>query len=247
VIRLRPRHWSNFQHYKDRNPPWIKLHRSLLNDRAFMLLATASKALAPLLWLLAAESVDGTIEADAAELAFRLRMTEKEVNSALDPLLRSGFFEDASGVLATCLQPAISETETETDRIAVPPRARPPVADDEGFPDFWAAYGKKVDKPVALRAWRRLKPDTALRAAILAAATADAASTDEKQFRKNPATWLNARGWENEIIQRNGHSIGHRNGRSIPATHIQNLPLGNAACLCAECERFRSRRTEVTA
>jgi hypothetical protein len=29
------KNWSEFQHYKDRNPPWIKLHRALLDDYAF--------------------------------------------------------------------------------------------------------------------------------------------------------------------------------------------------------------------
>jgi hypothetical protein len=31
VRYLRVKNWSEFQHYKDRNPPWIKLHRTLLD------------------------------------------------------------------------------------------------------------------------------------------------------------------------------------------------------------------------
>ena len=27
-----PKNWSDFQHYKERNPPWIRLHRSLLDN-----------------------------------------------------------------------------------------------------------------------------------------------------------------------------------------------------------------------
>jgi hypothetical protein len=113
---LRPKNWSKCQHYKDRNPPWIKLHRDLLNDRDFMCLPIASKAIAPLLWLLASESKTGEFNANVIELAFRLRMTEKEVNDGLNPLISKGFFVDASGVLAECLQVAIPETETETER-----------------------------------------------------------------------------------------------------------------------------------
>ena len=113
---LRPKNWSEYQHYKDRNPPWIKLHRDLLNDRDFMCLPIASKAIAPLLWLLASESKTGEFNANVIELAFRLRMTEKEVNDGLNPLISKGFFVDASGVLAECLQVAIPETETETER-----------------------------------------------------------------------------------------------------------------------------------
>ena len=114
-MMLRPKNWSEYQHYKDRNPPWIKLHRDLLNDRDFMCLPIASKAIAPLLWLLASEAKNGEFNADVVELAFRLRMTTKEVNDGLKPLISKGFFVDASGVLADCKQLAIPETETETE------------------------------------------------------------------------------------------------------------------------------------
>lgn len=112
---LRPKNWSEYQHYKDRNPPWIKLHRDLLNDRDFMCLPIASKAIAPLLWLLASEAKNGEFNADVVELTFRLRMTTKEVNDGLKPLINKGFFVRASGVLADCEQLAIPETETETE------------------------------------------------------------------------------------------------------------------------------------
>ena len=29
---LRIKNWSEFQHYKDRAPPWVKLHHSLLDN-----------------------------------------------------------------------------------------------------------------------------------------------------------------------------------------------------------------------
>lgn len=112
-MMLRPKNWSEYQHYKDRNPPWIKLHRDLLNDRDFMCLPLASKAIAPLLWLLASEAKNGEFNADVVELTFRLRMTTKEVNDGLKPLINKGFFVDASGMLADCKQLAIPETETE--------------------------------------------------------------------------------------------------------------------------------------
>lgn len=112
---LQPRNWAKFQHYKDRCPPWIKLHRDLLNDREFMCLPLASKALAPLLWLLASESKDGTFNAEIDELVFRLRVLPQDVEKGLKPLIDKGFFIIASGVLADCLQDAIPETERETE------------------------------------------------------------------------------------------------------------------------------------
>lgn len=115
-MRLVPKNWTSFQHYKDRCPPWIKLHRDLLNDRAFMMLPLASKALAPLLWLLASESKSeqGDFDASIEELEFRLRLKPEEIESGLRSLIDKGFFIVSSGVLAERLQPAIPETEGET-------------------------------------------------------------------------------------------------------------------------------------
>ena len=120
---LQPKNWAVFQHYKDRCPPWIKLHRDLLNDRVFMCLPLASKALAPLLWLLASESKDGTFDGSQDELVFRLHITPKEYIDGVKPLIDKGFFIIASGVLAERYQPAIPETETEreTKKSIAPP------------------------------------------------------------------------------------------------------------------------------
>jgi len=113
---LQPKNWAVFQHYKDRCPPWIKLHRDLLNDRVFMRLPIASKALAPLLWLLASEAKDGQFDGSLDELVFRLHITPREYEDGLKPLIDKGFFTIASGVLAECCQVAIPEREGETER-----------------------------------------------------------------------------------------------------------------------------------
>jgi len=114
-MKLIPKNWAVFQHYKDRNPPWIKLHRETLNDRTFMCLPLASKALAPLMWLLASESKNGVFDGSVDDLMFRLHITKKEYDDGVKPLIDKGFFEIASGVLAECLQDARPETETETE------------------------------------------------------------------------------------------------------------------------------------
>ena len=115
MMLLKPRNWDKFQHYKDRCPPWIKLHRDLLNDREFACLPLASKALAPLLWLLASESKDGSFDATVDELVFRLRLKASDVEVGLKSLIEKGFFIYASNTLAECLQVAIPETERERE------------------------------------------------------------------------------------------------------------------------------------
>ena len=113
---LVPKNWAKHQHYKDRLPPWIKLHRDLLTDRDYMTLPTASKALAPLMWLLASESKDGRFTATLEELQFRLHISKQDYDEGIKPLINKGFFIVASTMLADCKQVAIPETETETER-----------------------------------------------------------------------------------------------------------------------------------
>lgn len=102
MARLIAKNWGDFQHYKDRSPAWIKLHKKLLDDYEFQSLPVASRALAPMLWLLASEESDGSIEYDINRMAFRLRSTSAEIEEAIKPLIERGFFE----LVGECLQPA---------------------------------------------------------------------------------------------------------------------------------------------
>lgn len=161
---LTPRNWNSFQHYKDRAPAWIKLHRALLDDYAFFCLPVASRALAPCLWLLASEYEGGKINATLDELAFRLRMTRGELADALSPLVESGFF-DASEPLAECEQEAIPEKRREEEEKISCPVAKATRTKNEYSEEFetkfWAPYPRSptMSKKEAWREWMKLKPD----------------------------------------------------------------------------------------
>jgi hypothetical protein len=112
-MSLKVKHWSTFQHYRDRRPPWVKLHRGLLDDIDYAMLDPMAAKCLPLIWLLASETSDGLLP-DIKVLAFRLRITEAQcskVISALAPWVE----QDASTMLASCQQDACPETETETE------------------------------------------------------------------------------------------------------------------------------------
>jgi hypothetical protein len=143
---LQPKNWSAFQHYKDRCPPWIKLHRDLLNDREFMRLPIASKALAPLLWLLASETKDGTFDGSVDELVFRLHITSKEYEDGVKPLIHKGFFIVASGVLADSKQDAIPETEREAEKEKKPTAVGKP---DSVSDEVWESFVRQRKKAKA--------------------------------------------------------------------------------------------------
>jgi hypothetical protein len=153
-LRIAPKNWSDFQHYKDRAPPWIKLHKGLLDNFEFHSLQLASRALAPMLWLLASEEKDGVIDKTHEQLAFRLRCTPQEVASAVSDLIDKGFFvslDDAIKPLAECLQPAVPETERETEVETYKPEA-------ETKTELLAPQGDADGpNPVNLETWKAYK------------------------------------------------------------------------------------------
>ncbi|MCL0048398.1 hypothetical protein M1N20_03000, partial [Dehalococcoidia bacterium] len=70
------------------------------------------------------------------------------------------------------------------------------------FAIFWKSYPKKRNKGQAERAFRKLNPDDNLLAAMVTAIEKAKQCRDWQkesgQFIPYPATWLNARGWEDE-------------------------------------------------
>jgi hypothetical protein len=151
LLTIRPKHWEEFQHYKHRQPPWVKLHRSILDNYDYHRLQDASKALAPYLWLLASEFDEGNIPLDPPMIAFRLRSSVEWVKSALNPLINNGFFicsGDASDLLADCKQDALLETEksksreeAEKSRVRVLAQREPAASNST-----WEAYSHAYEK-----------------------------------------------------------------------------------------------------
>jgi len=107
---LRVKKWENYQHYKNRNPPWIKLHVKILNDRKFSQLSCTNKGLLVQLWVLASEN-NGQIPADLSEIRFRLRDKNIQIED-LNLLIQQGFLVSCKHLLADDNKKC-SETETE--------------------------------------------------------------------------------------------------------------------------------------
>ena len=78
---------------------------------------------------------------------------------------------------------------------------------EEGFNRFWNSYPIRTGKGTALRAWKKLKPDSELQAKIQVAIKAQIQWREEragvpKLFTpewKHPTTWLNAMAWEDQV------------------------------------------------
>ena len=198
-MRIVTKNWQEFQHYKDRNPAWIKLHKKLLDNYEFQCLPIASKALAPMLWLIASEHESGEIDATHAKLAFRLRMTEQEVEGALGPLIGNGFFEViafdehvAIMPLAERKQDAIPEKRREEKR-----RTMSAGADSFGrFWETWPDSDRKVAKAKCLDVWIRRRLDQTADQIIAHVAAMKETEQWRKGFEPAPLTYLNQKRWE---------------------------------------------------
>jgi len=200
MARIVPKNWAEFQHYADRNPSWIKLHKKLLDNYDFHCLPVASKALAPMLWLIASDTKEGIIDAEPKKLGYRLRMTPKEVTDALNPLIEGDFFsvvQDADDPLAQAEHFASLEEENKLRE----EKEKKERAFARDFEAFWNACPKKVAKPKAKASFR-----TALKTAtvedLIAAMRGYAASQagQDQKFTLHPTTWLNQQRWLDDGI-----------------------------------------------
>lgn len=197
---LRPKNWADFQHYKDRSPAWIKLHRGMLDDYDFSCLPIASKALAPLLWLLASEDKDGNFNDDPKRIAHRLRWTVEDVVSGLKPLIDSGLFCVASGVLADCYQVAcLEERRGEDIKREIEKDTVQPAAARSRFDEFWDEYPNKKGKEGARKTWRRRRLDP-VADQLIAHVRLMLARDDgwRRGFIPMGSTYLNQARWEDE-------------------------------------------------
>lgn len=80
------KNWDTFQHYGKRNPPWIKLHRAILDDYAFCALPDVSKGHLMLLWLYASQN-NGAVPHDTPFLERKLSISGLDI----ELLIENGF------------------------------------------------------------------------------------------------------------------------------------------------------------
>ena len=147
---LEVKNWKQFQHYRDRDPQWIKLYRKVLADYEFSRLQDASKLLLICIWLLASEDREhrGRVPNDPEWIARRAGIAGPV---DLQPLIDAGFLllarrkQDASRPIAKRLP-----RDRDRDRNASAPAKASRETWLTPFSDAWAAtvgeppFGKLV-------------------------------------------------------------------------------------------------------
>lgn len=121
--------WQRFQHYKDRDPPWVKLYRDLLTSESWVLGTDLSRVV-QVASIMLAPRYENKIpyRFDLLKKVMNLECSEAAFKKAVDHLVAAKFLEihevtsevkvveqSASNALATC----VSETDQireETDK-----------------------------------------------------------------------------------------------------------------------------------
>lgn len=102
-----------------------------------------------------------------------------------------------------------------------PPRAAS--APPDRFPEFWAAYPRKDDKPKARAAFNRKAKDTDPDLIIDGAQRYRDDPNRDPGYTKLPATWLNAEAWNNQPIRAPAPKA---NGRNLDAEIANTVAIG---------------------
>jgi len=68
------------------------------------------------------------------------------------------------------------------------------------FNEFWDRYDKKINRDDCLKKWKKLSISDMQDA--LKMVDIYVRSTPDKQYRKNPSTWIYQKAWRNEVISK---------------------------------------------
>lgn len=110
---LQVKDWASFQHYKDRNPPWIKLQTDTFQNYDFSCLQSASKLLAICIWTLASRSKEGFVPHNFDYIKRWGQLGNDITEKHLKELIDKGYLVDVANPLADCKQGARPETYRE--------------------------------------------------------------------------------------------------------------------------------------
>lgn len=114
--------------------------------------------------------------------------------------------KEGNGVIAA-IAPVADATPTP-EKPKRPVREKPK---SERFEQFWAAYPRKASKPDAQRAWEKHKLDD--KAEVIIADVKQRAARhsqwQDPQYIPYPATYLNAQGWHDDVVEAKAKQSAH--------------------------------------
>jgi hypothetical protein len=154
-MTVRIRNWNKFQHFNDkRRTIWIKLYCDLLNNLEWHQLDPKLSKFLINLWLLAAEK-NGELPSSEA-IAFRLRISEKDVNSMIYDL-KDWLEQDDIAVISTEYQDDTLEKNKNKNK---KDDIRPDDISEDVWNDFKALRSRKK-APITERVLKTIRNEAA--------------------------------------------------------------------------------------
>lgn len=204
--------WSSLQSYKDRKPPWIRLHKTLLDNYKFQSMTAESRALLPMLWLLASEDKDpvsGMLRDSYEEIVFRLRTNKKLFIASLKEIEKAGFIELSETLTDSACNETVTKPyqdclenvtpETETEAYSKETEKKDSSYDFEEFWKSWIPYktgkGPKSEaKTEYQKALKEIDHETIVRSSAEYCKFCEQTDCNTR----NAHRWLKKRGWEDD-------------------------------------------------
>ena len=200
---MKIKNWSKFQHFKDRRPPWVKLHRDILEQRDITMISDCAFRVLVGLWLLASEDeeMQGGLP-DVDDISFRLRIDKTKVTNALKELEP---WLDID-VISERYQVDAPETETETEvETEVETYIPSTIVEVSGFNEWYDSYPRKIGKKAAEKAFNSaIKSGVTIEQLTQGVAAYNQEIKDagtSTQYIKHPSTWLNQGCYDDDHAQ----------------------------------------------
>ncbi len=184
--------WGQYQHYKDRAPAWIKLHRSLLTSPTWAGTDDATRVLAIALMVLASQNNNRVLaDPDYIKRAAYLNRTPE-----WSKLVSLGFIE----IVAETGVASMDQSDASVDQASKPnitqrreEKIEEKKREDGLFELFWEAFPNKVAKGKAREAFA--KAETKVPGQQIVDACKAYLWPSDSQFIPHPSSWLNQERW----------------------------------------------------
>lgn len=197
--------WEIYQARTDKDLPWFKLW-SRFFDRLWWQELEDKFKIVPIIFLNTARKFNNKCPDKLSyyQRIYNLKLSEEEMLFVCKLLKDEGFLFDLPvGQTSDCSTLVLSNLNNKTNTNTLNSK--------KSFEDFWELYPKKRSKGQAEKAWKNIKPDEQLHDRIFRALEQAKTSAEWKkdggQFIPYPASWLNAKGWEDELQIPTGQSM----------------------------------------
>jgi hypothetical protein len=147
----RIKNWNQFQHYKDRQPPWIKLYPRLMGDPAYIRLSDRAKVVLFHCWMAAAKvwnplkEVEPLLPSDPKTLRILLQLDRKlNLNELEDACYLVPVSSDYNNLLDKDDSIVLDKRSPEVEAYKPEKEKEEPKAPTEEHPDDTQAAKQKV-------------------------------------------------------------------------------------------------------